>query len=72
MVLGTIISVWLGVAAFTYFDARHELDEVLDAHLAQAASLLVAQATHELDEIDTEHAPTLKLSQNCKNNIAKY
>ena len=59
MVLGTIISVWLGVAAFTYFDARHELDEVLDAHLAQAASLLVAQATHELDEIDTEHAPAL-------------
>ena len=32
---------------------------MLDAHLAQAASLLTAQAAHELEEIDTEHAPLL-------------
>jgi len=51
--------VWLGAAAFTYNDAREEFDEVLDAHLAQEAGLLAAQASHEFDELETEHAPLL-------------
>ncbi|WP_430869737.1 ATP-binding protein [Cupriavidus basilensis] len=33
----------------TWFDARHELDELLDSHLAQAAALLVVQQAHEID-----------------------
>lgn len=64
LVLTAITLVWIGAAAFTYFDAREELGEVLDAHLAQAATLLVAQAAHDLDEIETEHTPLLhKYSQ---------
>jgi two-component system sensor histidine kinase QseC len=59
LALAAITLVWLGAAAFTYLDAREEFDEVLDAHLAQAASLLVVQATHDLDELETEHAPLL-------------
>lgn len=59
LALAAITLVWLGAAAFTYLDAREEFDEVLDAHLAQAASLLVVQATHEIDELETEHAPLL-------------
>src|SRR3990167_1862224 len=59
LVLAAITLVWLGATAFTYLDAREEFDEVLDAHLAQAASLLVVQATHEIDELETEHAPLL-------------
>ncbi len=55
MALSAIALVWLAAAAFTYVDARRELNEVLDAHLAQASTLLVAQATHELEEIETEH-----------------
>lgn len=58
-VLSIIALVWIASAALTYLDARQELDEVLDAHLAQAASLLDAQAPHELYEVDTEHAPQL-------------
>lgn len=46
---------WLIAAGLTYRDARHELNEVLDAHLAQASMLLVAQASHELHEVETEH-----------------
>ena len=57
--LGAIALVWLATAVYSYFDARHEIDELLDAHLAQSASLIVAQAAHELEEIDTEHAPQL-------------
>ena len=42
-----------GCALFTWWDARHELDELLDSHLAQAAALLVAQQTHiDNDEDD--------------------
>ena len=52
----TVMSVWVAAVTVTYFDARKELNDVLDAHLAQAAVLLVAQSTHELDEIETEHA----------------
>ena len=51
-VLGVLTAVWLAAVLATWFDAQHELDELLDSHLAQAASLLVAQQTHELDEAD--------------------
>ena len=45
-VLGLVVLVWLVTVAATWFDARHELDELLDSHLAQAAALLVVQQTH--------------------------
>jgi two-component system sensor histidine kinase QseC len=51
--------VWAGALVQTYRHARGEIDEVFDAHLAQAASLLIAQAGDELEEIDIEHAPAL-------------
>ncbi len=57
--LGSIALAWLATAVFSYFDAVHELDELLDAHLAQSAAMLVAQAGHEVEEIDTEHTPLL-------------
>ena len=54
--------VWLAAAGFTWFEARHEAEEVFDAHLVQAASLLVAQTALELEDddgLDDTHAPTL-------------
>lgn len=53
--LGVVVLVWLATALYTFFDAQHEIDELLDAHLAQSASLIVAQAGHELEEL--ERAP---------------
>lgn len=52
LVLVTAVAalVWLASAALTWRDASHELDELLDGHLAQAAALLVAQQMHELEE----------------------
>ena len=55
--LAVVTAVWLATAAYSYFDARHEINELLDAHLAQSASLIIAQAGHDLEEIDLEHAP---------------
>jgi two-component system sensor histidine kinase QseC len=49
--------VWLAASAFTYFDAREEFDEILDAHLAQTATLLINQSREDSDEVETEHAP---------------
>lgn len=52
-------AIWLGALALSYVDARKEVNQLLDAHLAQAASLLAAQSAAEAAEIDTEHAPDL-------------
>ena len=57
LALTTVVAVWIGAATFTYFDAREEFGEILDAHLAQSAELLVAQTSHDMDEVETEHAP---------------
>ena len=58
-VLAAVAATWLATAVVSYFDARHELDELLDAHLAQSASLLVAQAGRESEAIELEHSPQL-------------
>ena len=57
--LALLTVVWLGAASMIWFDTRHELDELLDGHLAQAAALLVMQqgAAHETDR--AQEAPML-------------
>ena len=59
LALAGMALVWVGTVIVTYFDARKELNEVLDAHLAQAATLLIVQTAHEIEEIETEHTPQL-------------
>jgi len=54
LVLGVVTVVWLAAAVFTWRDARHELDELLDGHLAQAAALLVVQQAGQVE--DGEHS----------------
>jgi len=61
LLLSLVALVWLAAAALTWVDTRHELDELLDGHLAQAAALLVVQQTHPGDEDgdDVSDAPVL-------------
>ena len=54
LLTGTVLAAWLATAAFTYFDARHEIGELLDAHLAQSAGLIAAQLEHEFEDEDEE------------------
>ena len=60
LVLSAVALVWLAAAVRTGFEMRHEIDELLDSHLAQAAALLVVQQAGEIEDdgpgID---APTL-------------
>lgn len=61
LVLGAVTLTWIAAAVMVALDARHELDELLDGHLAQAAALLVVQQARS-DLEDDDHAvdaPTL-------------
>lgn len=58
-VLGLVTGIWIVAAVATWFDTRHELNELLDGHLAQAASFLVTQTVDDLDGDDFPPAPVL-------------
>lgn len=58
-VLGLVFVVWVVAAVATWYDTEHEVGELLDAHLSQAASLLVSQPLDDLSRIDLHEAPTL-------------
>lgn len=59
MLLAATSLVWLAAALWSYEDARHEAEELLDAQLAQSARLLMAQTRHELEEEGAEHLTAL-------------
>lgn len=58
LLLSLVTVVWLGAAVMTWVDARHQLGELLDGHLAQAAALLVVQQAHA-DDDEVADAPAL-------------
>lgn len=65
-VLAAVTLVWIGVAAIGWLRARHETEELFDAHLAQSAAVLVALLAGDDDEegddeleFELEHAPEL-------------
>lgn len=64
LLLSSVVVVWAVVAVLTWRDASHELDELLDGHLAQAAALLLvqparpaAQPGEDDEDDDGEEAP---------------
>ncbi len=57
--LTLLTAVWLGTVMLTWLDVQHELDELLDGHLAQAAALLVMQQAGETDDEGVEDSPSL-------------
>lgn len=52
-----VLVVWLAAVVLVWVEAQHELDELLDAHLAQAAALLVVQQNTSPDDDDDEASP---------------
>lgn len=55
LLLGAVTMTWMAIALLTYFDTRHEIDEIFDAQLAQSAKVLLAQAVHEIREQQGVH-----------------
>ncbi|HEX4882878.1 MAG TPA: ATP-binding protein [Casimicrobiaceae bacterium] len=50
---------WLATALSSYVEARHEIGELLDAHLVQVASLVLAEADEAPRIVDAGHAQQL-------------
>jgi two-component system sensor histidine kinase QseC len=55
LVLGVLVIIGIATGIITWIDARHELEELLDSHLAQAAALLVVQQGQEFDKDPDDH-----------------
>lgn len=62
-VLGLVTGVWLVAVVATWIDTRHELNELMDGHLAQAASFFAMQSLDALDGDDFPPAPVLHKNQ---------
>ena len=58
LVLGLVGVLWIAATVLGWSTARHELDELLDGHLTQAAALLVVQTLEPQDE-PTPPAPSM-------------
>ncbi len=58
-VLAGVLLLWGATALLTWVDASHELDELLDGHLTQAAALLVVQQGNDVDDDHAVDAPQL-------------
>ena len=54
-----MVLVWVFIMVVVWRDTKHELDELLDAHLAQAAAMLVVQGAQALDDDDTLVEPPM-------------
>lgn len=50
LLLGGVAVAWLFTMIFSFIDAHHEVDELFDAQLAQAAQTLLALASHDEGE----------------------
>jgi two-component system, OmpR family, sensor histidine kinase QseC len=59
VVLGLVGFVWLVVLTATWLDTEHEVGELLDGHLTQAASLLVSLPLDDLTRLDMPETPVL-------------
>lgn len=53
-ILGAVTLIWLLTALVSFLDARSEIDKLLDAHLAQSASLLLVQSSSLLEQDDDD------------------
>jgi len=54
ILLATFAVGWLALAVLSYFSARHEIEELFDAELAQSARVLLGLTLHEIEEEEGE------------------
>lgn len=54
LLLSAMALLWTATAFMSYFAARHEVDELFDAHLAQSADVLMAQVESDISAVAGE------------------
>ncbi len=70
LVLAAVVLIWLVTALVTWLDVRHEIDELLDDHLAQAAALLVVQQAQDTEESETHNYIDVPMLHGHKSRVA--
>lgn len=70
LVLAAVVLIWLLTALATWIDVRHEIDELLDDHLAQAAALLVVQQAQDTEESETHNHLDVPMLHGHKSRVA--
>ena len=61
LILSTLVLAWIGIAGWTYFNAKHEAEEIYDASLAQTGKLLLSLVRHELEEVVDGKKETIEI-----------
>jgi two-component system, OmpR family, sensor histidine kinase QseC len=59
LMFGVLAVLWAAMLVLTLSDTRHELGELLDAHLAQSASMLLVQDADADGDVEAPAAPIL-------------
>jgi two-component system sensor histidine kinase QseC len=59
LMFGVLAAVWAATLALTVSNTRHELGALLDAHLAQSASLLLVRNNDTDEDLEAPAAPAL-------------
>lgn len=54
LLLAVLAGAWIAIGVATYVDSHREIDALLDAHLAQSARLVIAQAGQEFEDLEVE------------------
>lgn len=54
LLLGAILLLWAAIAAVSFYFARHEIDELMDAQLAQSAQVIMALAQADMEQVAAE------------------
>jgi len=63
ILLSALSGVWLFSATANYFDSRHEIEQLLDAELAQSAEVLLSLSSHELMEERLSGPTTISIDE---------
>ncbi len=68
--LGGVLAAWLAMVSFSYVDAHHEVDELFDAQLAQAAqALLTLSDQSDRHAVEKMGAPAHKYQSRLRSQI---
>lgn len=54
LLLGAMLVLWAAIAAVSFYFARHEIDELMDAQLAQSAQVIMALAQANVGQVAAE------------------
>ena len=71
ILLTTFVSIWLVMMTYTWYNTKHEIEEVFDAQLAQAANVLLGLLTHNTNVKSLDSSPFSLTEKDLDHNYEK-